>query len=75
MTLTSERVELSTGLTLHALHRPGTGIPVIGLHGIWDEGAYFAGLAGDGPGTFAGQPLYLMDLRGHGDSDKPESGL
>jgi pimeloyl-ACP methyl ester carboxylesterase len=74
MTLTSERIELSNGLTLRAHRRPGTGVPVICMHGIWDEGAYFSELAGDGPGTFSGRPLYLVDLRGHAESDKPESG-
>ena len=74
MTLTSERVELSNGLTLRAHRRAGAGAPVICMHGIWDEGDYFRALGGDGPGSFAGHPLYLFDLRGHGESDKPESG-
>jgi pimeloyl-ACP methyl ester carboxylesterase len=74
MELQSRRIELSNGLTLHAQHRPGDGPPVICMHGIWDQGSYFRALAGEGPGTFASHPMYLFDLRGHGQSDKPESG-
>ena len=74
MDLATERIRLSGGLTLQARHRSGNGAPVICMHGIWDEGSYFNALAGDGPGTFAGHPMYLVDLRGHGESDKPESG-
>ena len=74
MDLANERIRLSSGLTLRTHHRGGTGTPVVCMHGIWDEGSYFNALAGEGPGTFAGHPMYLVDLRGHGESDKPESG-
>lgn len=63
----------ATGLTLNAQVRPGNDdSPVICLHGIWDDGMYFASFAE--AGAFDGQQMYLFDLRGHGDSDKPASG-
>lgn len=69
--LTSRRVALPTGVTLHMLERPGTGTPVICLHGIWDDCEYFLSLAA---GAFPGRPMFLVDHRGHGQSDKPDSG-
>ncbi len=62
----------STGIALSAEVRPGENPPVICLHGIWDEGKYFEKLATGG--AFPGIRMYLFDLRGHGTSDKPESG-
>ncbi len=67
-------VPLSTGVTLHFAERPGNGTPVILMHGIWDDWSYWLPLTGDGPGTYDGRPLYLFDLRGHGDSSKPADG-
>lgn len=72
--ITRHAVDLPTGVTLNVMERPGTGTPVICLHGIWDRWDYWLPLTGDGPGTFAGRPLYMVDHRGHGDSSKPESG-
>lgn len=63
----------ATGLTLNARVRPGDDdSTVICLHGIWDDGMYFVELAV--AGVFDDSQMYLFDLRGHGDSDKPESG-
>lgn len=62
----------STGITLSAGVRPGDYPPVICLHGIWDDGKYFEPFAL--AGAFPGRTMYLFDLRGHGESDKPESG-
>jgi len=62
----------STGITLSAEVRPGDHPVVICLHGIWDDGKYFEQFAL--AGAFPGQTMYLFDLRGHGESDKPESG-
>lgn len=69
--LISRHVALPTGVTLHMLERPGTGTPVICLHGIWDDGDYFLSLVDD---AFSGRPMFLVDHRGHGRSDKPEHG-
>ena len=72
--LTRHAIELPTGVTLNVMERSGTGTPVICLHGIWDRWDYWLPLTGDGPGTFNGRPLYMVDHRGHGDSSKPDSG-
>ncbi len=74
MSLENTPVTLAaTGITLSAEVRPGDDdSPVICLHGIWDDGKYFAELALQG--AFDGQQMYLFDLRGHGESDKPEAG-
>ncbi len=45
--------------------------PVIMLHGIWDTWRIFERLAAH---LFAEQTIYALDLRGHGDSDKPADG-
>lgn len=72
--LVQRSVPVSTGMTLNVVERPGTGTPVICLHGVWDWWRYWRPLVPDGPGSFAGRPLLMLDLRGHGDSSKPESG-
>ncbi|MEZ4569636.1 MAG: hypothetical protein R2849_04770 [Thermomicrobiales bacterium] len=71
MSLENTPVTLAaTGVTLNAEIRPGDDdSPVICLHGIWDDGKYFVELALEG--AFPGQKMYLLDLRGHGESDKP----
>ncbi len=65
---------LVTGVTLNVMERPGTGTPVIYLHGIWDNWQYFLPLVAPDPGSFEGRPLLMVDHRGHGQSSKPESG-
>ncbi len=72
--LTQHHVELSTGVTLNVMERPGAGTPVICLHGIWDNWQYWLSLVPPGPGSFPGRPLLMVDHRGHGGSSKPESG-
>lgn len=72
--LTQRLVNLPTGVTLNVVERPGAGTPVICLHGVWDWWRYWLPLVPEGPGSFTGRPLLLLDLRGHGDSSKPESG-
>jgi len=72
--LTQRYVELPTGITLNVVERPGSGTPVICLHGVWDWWRYWTPLIEAGDGSFAGRPLLMLDLRGHGDSSKPESG-
>jgi pimeloyl-ACP methyl ester carboxylesterase len=67
-------VPVGTGITLNVVERPGAGTPVICLHGVWDWWRYWLPLVPPGPGSFACRPLLMLDLRGHGDSSKPESG-
>ena len=69
--LLQRAVALPTGVTLNVMERPGAGTPVICLHGIWDWWRYFRPLVAD-DGPFAGRPLLLLDLRGHGESSKPD---
>lgn len=45
--------------------------PLVILHGLWESWRTFAGL---GPRFAEGRAVYALDLRGHGDSDKPETG-
>jgi pimeloyl-ACP methyl ester carboxylesterase len=72
--LVQRHVPVGTGVTLNVVERPGTGTPVVCLHGVWDWWRYWRPLVPAGPGSFEGQPLVMLDLRGHGDSSKPESG-
>lgn len=67
-------IELPTGVTLHIAERSGFGTPSVCLHGIWDDWHYFEALTAPGLGRLDGQPFYLVDHRGHGESSKPESG-
>ncbi|MEX1158520.1 MAG: alpha/beta hydrolase [Thermomicrobiales bacterium] len=67
-------VSVGTGVTLNVVERPGEGTPVVCLHGVWDWWRYWRPLVPAGPGSFEGRPLLILDLRGHGDSSKPESG-
>ena len=55
-------------------HRPRGVDGVICLHGVWDWWRYWRPLVSPGPGSFANRPLLMLDLRGHGDSSKPEAG-
>jgi pimeloyl-ACP methyl ester carboxylesterase len=66
-------VPVGGGVTLHVRHRPGTVSPAFLLvHGLasnarlWDEVA-------DRLAT-AGHAVYAVDLRGHGESDAPDTG-
>ncbi|MDQ3547190.1 MAG: alpha/beta hydrolase [Chloroflexota bacterium] len=72
--LVQQNVSVSTGMTLNVVERPGEGMPVVCLHGVWDWWRYWRPLVPPGPGWFEGRPLLMLDLRGHGDSSKPESG-
>lgn len=72
--LTQRAVALPTGVTLNVAERPGSGTPVICLHGVWDWWRYWLPLIPEGAGSFAGRPLVMLDLRGHGASSKPETG-
>lgn len=72
--LVQRLVPLTTGVSLNVVERPGEGTPVVCLHGVWDWWRYWRPLVPGGRGSFDGRPLVMLDLRGHGDSSKPESG-
>ena len=59
------------GITMAWGHWPGTGPAVVGLHGVTASYANFVGVA---EGLRGRRPLLALDLRGRGDTDKPESG-
>lgn len=66
----SGRMGLESGVTIHYAHR-GDGIepPVVFLHGYVDSWRSFAGVL---EALSATRRVVAPDLRGHGDSDKPE---
>jgi pimeloyl-ACP methyl ester carboxylesterase len=68
------QVRLVSGLTLHLVERPGVGTPVILVHGLWSNWETWLPLLECGTDPFPERPLYLLDLRGHGTSDKPDQG-
>src|SRR6476620_10495184 len=63
----------ATPIAIHAVawEGPGGRLPVVMLHGIWDTWRIFERLAAH---LSAEQTIYALDLRGHGDSDKPAEG-
>ena len=63
----------AAGVRIHGAvwEGPGGVPPLVLLHGIWDTWRTFAGVA---PRLARGRSVYALDLRGHGDSDKPERG-
>ncbi len=65
-------VRLSTGVRLRYLEQGDpAGRPVILLHGITDSWFSFSGVV---PGISKSHRVYALDLRGHGDSDRPAEG-
>jgi lipase len=61
--VSGDGVELAFG------YWPGRGAPVVGIHGLTASYLAFAGIAE----RLAGRcPLFAIDLRGRGDSDKPD---
>jgi pimeloyl-ACP methyl ester carboxylesterase len=62
------------GITLHVAswEHPTVSVPpLVLLHGIWDTWRTFDQVAGY---LAASRTMYAVDLRGHGDSSKPEHG-
>lgn len=59
------------GITMAFGFWPGTGAPVVGLHGITASYVNFVGIADELAGR---RPLLALDLRGRGDTDKPAAG-
>jgi pimeloyl-ACP methyl ester carboxylesterase len=65
-------VRLSTGVRLRYLEQGDpVGRPVILLHGITDSWFSFSRVL---PGISKAHRVYALDLRGHGDSDRPAGG-
>jgi non-heme chloroperoxidase len=65
-------VRLSTGVRLRYLEQGDpAGRPVILLHGITDSWFSFSRVL---PGISKAHRVYALDLRGHGDSDRPAGG-
>ncbi|HSQ24405.1 MAG TPA: alpha/beta fold hydrolase, partial [Pyrinomonadaceae bacterium] len=58
------------GLELAFGYWPGRGAPVVAIHGLTASFLSFAGVADHLRGR---RPLFAVDLRGRGDSDKPSS--
>lgn len=64
------RTPLGTGVTLHYAERgEKAGLPVLFLHGYVDSWRSFSGVIETLPREYR---AVALDLRGHGDSDKPE---
>jgi lipase len=58
------------GVELAFGYWPGRGLPVVALHGLTASYLNFIGIAQCTAGRL---PLFAVDLRGRGDSDKPDS--
>jgi pimeloyl-ACP methyl ester carboxylesterase len=59
------------GITMAYGFWPGAGAPVVALHGVTASYVNFVGVADRLAGR---RPLLALDLRGRGDTDKPEAG-
>jgi pimeloyl-ACP methyl ester carboxylesterase len=69
-----ERDYQTNGITLHVAsweNPAAIASPLVMLHGIWDTWRTFEPVA---PALAAQRTVYAADLRGHGDSSKPETG-
>ena len=58
------------GVRLAATRWPGTGPPILLLHGVASQRRFWNLVAPE----LAGRPVCALDQRGHGDSGKPDSG-
>jgi pimeloyl-ACP methyl ester carboxylesterase len=65
---------IETDIDLHIVERTGTGTPVVLLHGIWGSWRAWLPVLTLDPDPFGGRPVFIVDLRGHGDSGKPARG-
>ena len=69
----SIRVAVTEDAKLHVRHWPGgTGRPYLLVHGLSSNARLWDGVAGHL--TAAGHPVYAVDLRSHGESDRPADG-
>lgn len=60
----------TNGIQLHCLKYEGDGIPIILMHGLTANAHSFVSILKNG----ISHPVYSVDLRGRGDSDKPTKG-
>jgi pimeloyl-ACP methyl ester carboxylesterase len=70
----SRRVAVADGVALHVRHWPGTPDrdPFLLVHGLSSNARLWDGVAG--AVSAAGHPAYAVDLRSHGESDRPDDG-
>src|SRR6187549_2324997 len=63
----------ATGLSIHVATwvGPAGALPLVMLHGIWDTWKTFERAA---QRLATERTVHALDLRGHGESDKPEEG-
>lgn len=67
-------VPVTDDVKLHFRHRPGTASPAFLLvHGMASSAQLWDEVADDL--AAAGHPVYAVDLRGHGESDTPDTGF
>jgi len=66
----TEHTYVVEGVRLH-LRRAGEGAPVLLLHGLTDSGRYWSRIAA---GLAEARQVFVLDQRGHGLSDAPDSG-
>jgi pimeloyl-ACP methyl ester carboxylesterase len=65
-------VQLASGVRIHyAANGPDDGYPIIMLHGYSDSWFSFSRVM---PALGKRYRVYALDLRGHGDSDRPATG-
>lgn len=69
-----QHVRLPTGIRVHRAERSGMGTPVVLVHGIWGTWESWLPVIDLPLDSFDGRPLWMIDLRGHGESSKPPSG-
>jgi non-heme chloroperoxidase len=74
--LRSKRVQLSTGPSIHYVEQGDPtdhpdAEPIIFVHGLADSWFSFSAVMAQLPATY---PAFALDLRGFGDSERPESG-
>jgi len=65
-----DKFSQSNGISLHYLDHPGEGPTIILMHGLTANAHFFDGLAA----SSLPNHLLAVDLRGRGQSDKPETG-
>ncbi|MBI1294398.1 alpha/beta fold hydrolase [bacterium] len=66
------RITIRPGLALNVRHWPGDGPPFVLLHGLASNARTWDGVAQTL--AQAGHAVYAVDQRGHGRSDKPDTG-
>jgi pimeloyl-ACP methyl ester carboxylesterase len=72
LTPTRSRVEVAPGVGLRVRAWPAAGRPFLLVHGLASNARLWDGVAARL--ALAGHAAYAVDLRGHGESDRPEDG-